>query len=508
MKLNLPGRLAGLRDAAKDMARATMQAVRPRAAAASPSSIVGWEALTYGSIYPSPTGIEITPYSALRCAPVYGVTKVLSESFAQIPLHLHAKDEKGGALGRELNHPLADLVSYAPNPEMTIFEFRQLMQLWVSLWGNSFAWIVRDHRGQISELWAIRPEWVAVTEDPEFPLQPRYCVTAPDNSSHILHRRDILHFRTFGSYPYRGDSPVMWNRETIAQWLVMEQHVSRFFGRGARPAGVLETQKVLSPEATALLRRELDATHGGAGSSQTLVLQEGMKWSPAAQTFEASQFIELRKQQLQEVCRIWRVPALLMQDPEKTIGSTAETLGRFFVTYTLQPMLKSFERSLELSLLSRDEWRKYYLRHDICEFTRAESQTRWQAELRRRDERHHTANEVRNIENLAPIEGGDERRVPVNTAPWQQGATGQTAHAVNPTQTLLAPLSPATPGSSPHSRAPRSAQAAALQQSRDRLEHFLARSPERLRLTAPPKGIRNQPLAGANLNPNEDSGHA
>ncbi|MGO9547402.1 MAG: phage portal protein [Rhodomicrobium sp.] len=507
MKLNL-GRLTGLRDAAADMIRSTVQAIRPKAAAASPGSIIGWEALTYGNIYPSPTGIEISPYSALRCPPVYAAIKVLSESVAQIPLHMHAKGERG-SLGRELNHPLADLLGDMPNPEITMFEFRQMLEMWRDLWGNAYAWIVRDYRGQVAELWPIRPEWVAVTENPAFPLQPIYTVTAPDNSSHLIHRGDIVHLRTFGTYPYRGDSPVMWNRETIAQWLVVEQHISRFFGRGARPAGVLETQKVLSPEATANLRTQLDSTHGGTGTSQTLVLEEGMKWTPSGQSFESSQLIELRKQQMQEVCRIWRIPPLLMQDPEKTIGSTAETLGRWFVTYTLSPLLDSWTQALSISLLTREERRQYFLLHDLTEFERAESQTRWQAYVAAVTNGIFNVNEVRGMESMEPIEGGDTFRVPLNTGP-ATGATnqyhGQNSHVTDPTQTLLGPLKTG------HARRPLppQPQPSDLQQSRDRLERYLARSPERLRLTAPPKGVSNRPRAGAiEVNPtNEDSGHA
>ena len=97
---------------------------------------------------------------------------------------------------------------------------------------------MRDYRGRVAELWPIRPEWVAITFDPKFPLQPLYIVTAPDNTSHQLRRGDILHWKTFGVQPYKGDSPVLLNRETIAGWLVMEQHLSHLFGRGAKPSGV------------------------------------------------------------------------------------------------------------------------------------------------------------------------------------------------------------------------------------------------------------------------------
>ena len=322
MRLNL-GALSGLRSAIAD-------AIRPRAAVGSASLVQGWEALAYGSIYPSATGIEVNPNSALRCAPVYAAVKVISESFAQVPLFMHAKDEKG-SLGRVLKHPLAELLHDMPNPSQTMFEMRQQMVKWLLTWGNAYAWIVRDYRDQVAELWPIRPEWVAVTFDPKFPLRALYTITAPNNTSHQLWRGDILHLKTFGVQNYKGDSPVLLNRETIAGWLVMEQHLSHLFGNGAKPSGVLEAQRAVTPEAVKLLRSQFDSTFGGyANSSKTIVLEEGMKWQPTSMTSVDSQFQELRKAQLYEVCRIFRIPPLLMQDAEKSgMGSTAETLAAF-----------------------------------------------------------------------------------------------------------------------------------------------------------------------------------
>jgi HK97 family phage portal protein len=498
-RLDLPGKLAGFRDVIVDQIRA----MRPKAA--SGTFFPGWEALTYGAAFSDETGMDIGPESAMRCGPVFAAVKVISESFGQVPCHMHAKDEKGGSAGRELAHPVADLLGDVPNPEMTWLEFRQYCQRNVCLHGNAYAWIVRDHRGNPAELYPLAPGQVSITFDPAFPLKPIYIVSGPDGSSYRLHRSDIFHVRTSGQYPFQGDSPIMLNRQAIGIVLVMERHVARLFGRGARPAGVLKTQRQLSAEAIKLLRTSLDSTHGGEGSAQTLVLEEGMDWAQMSMSSVDAQFQELRKQQLYQVCRIWRIPPILMQDETKSIGSSTEALGRQFISYTLAPLFKAWEQALELSLFAPEERRAYYFLHDLSEFTRAESQARWQANVSAVVNGIMTVNEVRSMEALAPVEGGDERRVPVNTAPWQQGAVGQTAHAVNPTPTLLAPLDPEN---QPHSRLQRPAQADAMRQSRDRLEHFLSRSPERLRLAAPPKGVA-RPRAGAiDINHDEDSGRA
>jgi HK97 family phage portal protein len=503
-KLSLPRELGAVREIAMDTARAVLSAFRPKAQAAGPGFMPGFEFLTYGSVLAGEGGGVGSPYEALQCAPVFAAVKVLSESFAQIPCHLHERDEKG-SLGRELDHPVAELLADAPNPEMTAFEFRQYTMEMIALFGNGFAWIVRDGEGYPAELWPLRPEQVAVVYDPAFPLKPLYTVTGPDGQAHTLHRQDVFHVRTLGALPYRGDSPVLLNRRTIANWIAMEAHLVRLFARGAKPSGVLKTQKVLSPEAIIQLRKQMDGTHGGAGSAQTLVLEEGMEWQQTSLSSVDSQFSELRKEQLQTVARIFRIPPLLLQDPEKAIGSTAETFGRWFISFTLAPLLEAWEQACALSFLTRNERiNRYYLQHDTSEFTRAESQTRFQAYVAGLTNGVFNVNEVRSMENMAPIEGGDVYRVPVNTAPATQQYHGQNSHVIDPNPTLM----PALPKNgrarapAPASRAIEApARAPLLLPPPDRrssssfgaLAAYVDRDPQRLRLVKPPKIVSSRP---------------
>ena len=387
-----------------------------------------------------PKAPACSPYQAMQCAPVYAAVKVLSESSAQVPAHFYARGEKG-SLGRTLDHPVAELLADMPNPELTNFEFRQYSMQMTALFGNSFAWVVRDYQDYPAELWPLRPEQVSIVYDPALPLKPLYTVTGPDGQSHTLHRKDILHVRGPGTLPYRGDSPVQLNWRTISNWISMEAHLNRLFTRGARPSGMLETDRILGPEQVKSMRENMDAIYGGPESGRTLVLEGGMKWKPVAFTSVESQFSELRREQLQTVARIWRIPGLLLQDPEKSIGSTAEVLGRFFVSFTLAPLLKAWEDACEISFLTKQEriW-KYYIQHDTSEFTQAESLTRWQANVAALTNGVMNVNEIRDREHYPPIEGGDVYRVPVNTAPATQQYHGQNSHLIDPNPTIAAPL--------------------------------------------------------------------
>ncbi len=459
-------------------------AIRPKAAAASMGVLPLWWDYYGGGIMDTAAGVEVSPLIAYyRCTPVYAAIKVLAESIAQLPLHLYSRDNEGSKK-RELNHPIADILEHAPNEYMTAFEFRLKMMENLLLFGNAYAEIVRDRTGRVAELWWIPSERVAVEINLDT-LAPVYRITDAGNNQRLLGIGDILHIKTLGHRYYLGESPIMMNKGAIALMIAMEEHASRIFGQGAKPSGVLQTSRVLSPESTAQLRTQFDSTFGGRNSARTVVLEEGMEWKAAQFNSVDTQFFELRKWQLSEVARIYRIPLILLQDFEKTSQNNTETLGRQFVSMTLQPWLTCWEQAISLSLLSPDERRQFYPRFDLSDFTRADTLARYQAWVAGVTNGLLSPNEVRSWENLPPYEGGDDFHRPLNTgkAAGTPATQGQLSHVVSPTETMTPALT---------------------LQSRQRLETYLSRSPNRLRLTARPSAATVE----SDPNPQEEPGYA
>ncbi len=200
--------------------------IRPKALGASVLPL-WWESYG-GASMSSFAGLEVSPRRAFRCTPIYAAVKVLAESVAQLPFHLYSKDDRG-ARDREIEHPVAHILTDAANEYMTAFEFRQQMMVDVLLWGNAYAYLIRDSRGYVTELWPIPSEMVAVELDMET-LAPLYRVTMADNRQRVLGRGDILHLKTIGARHHLGESPIMMNRDAIALTIAMEEHASRMFG--------------------------------------------------------------------------------------------------------------------------------------------------------------------------------------------------------------------------------------------------------------------------------------
>ncbi len=431
-------------------------AIRPKAASQAVSVLPLWWEGYGGPIMDTAAGIEVSPLLAYREAtPVYACIKVIAESIAQLPLHLYSDDK--GARQRELTHPVARVLERAANEYMTAFDFRLKMMENALLWGNAYAAVSRDRKGYVRELWPIPSEMMAVELDLET-LAPIYRYTDAGNRQHVLNARDILHIKTLGHRYYLGESPIMMNRGAIALVIAMERFASRIFGHGAKPSGVLETDRILGPEQVKTMREQFERVYAGTRNAQrTIVLEGGMKWAPTQMTSVDTQFFELRKWQLSEVARIFRIPLILLQDYEKTSQNNTETLGRQFVSMTLQPWLTNWEQAISLTLFTEDEAEQYYPRFDLSDFTRADTLARYQAWVAGTCNGLLAPNEVRSMENLPPYEGGDEFFRPLNTgkAAGTPATQGALSHVVDPTQTM-------TPALTLHSR-------------RAELENFLAR---------------------------------
>ncbi len=186
------------------------------------------------------------------------------------------------------------------------------------------------------------------------------------------------------------------------------------------------------------MRDQFDSTFSGKNSSRTVVLEEGMKWSPTQFTSVDSQFHELRKYQFSEIARIFRVPAILLQDLEKASLNNTEVLGRQFLSYTLQPWLRNWEQAISMTLLTPLERKQYYPQFDLNDFTKADTQARWQSYVAAVTNGLMSPNEVRGFENMPPYEDGDDFHRPLNTgkAAGTPATQGALAHVVAPTNPM------------------------------------------------------------------------
>jgi HK97 family phage portal protein len=356
-------------------------------------------------------GLSVSPETCLRCPAVRGAVAVLAESVAQLPLILYRRGDDGSK-ERAVDHSLYEILHDQANDWSSAFEFRQQLMVDVLLHGNAFAHIGRSRAsGAIVELVRLPPRAVQVDAD-DATGEPTYWVN--DNTGRRqIDRADLLHLQALG-----GEAPVMLAREAIGLSLAMEQHQSRLFANGARPAGVLRLKGRIPPATLERLQQDFAAKWSGfAGSGRTMILEEDASFDPLTFSSVDLQMLELRRFQTAEIARALRIPLHLLGDWERATWSNAEVAGQQFLSFSLLPWLKLWEGALRRALLTPEERRDHYFEFLVDDLVRADIAARFEAYSKAVTNGFMAINEVRASENRPPMAGGDELRVPLNTEP-------------------------------------------------------------------------------------------
>lgn len=373
---------------------------------------------TVGSSYSfymggSSAGKNVNERSAMQMTAVYSCVRILAEAVAGLPLHLYRYKEDGGK-ERAIDNNLYHLLHDEPNKEMSSFIFRETLMTHLLLWGNAYAQIIRNGKGEVVALYPLMPNKMQVDRDENGELYYIY-TRSFDEAKNMegvtvyLTPRDVLHIPGLGFDGLVGYSPIAMAKNAIGLAIATEEYGAKFFANGAAPSGVLEHPGTIKDPSR--LRENWNSTFGGsANSGKVAVLEEGMKYTPISISPEQAQFLETRKFQIDEIARIFRVPPHMVGDLEKSSFSNIEQQSLEFVKYTLDPWVIRWEQSLSRALLNEDEKRKYFFKFNLEGLLRGDYESRMSGYAVARQNGWMSANDIRELENMDKIsaeDGGD-----------------------------------------------------------------------------------------------------
>ena len=359
------------------------------------------------------SGKAVTERSAMQMTAVYSCVRILAEAVAGLPLHVYRYNENGGK-EKALDHPLYHLLHDEPNPEMSSFVFRETLMTHLLLWGNAYAQIIRNGKGEVIALYPLMPNRMSVDRDSKGKLYYRYTTTSDDaptmeGTTVILSPSDVLHIPGLGFDGLVGYSPIAMAKNAIGMAIACEEFGARFFANGAAPSGVLEHPGTIRDPSR--LRETWQSQFGGsANTGKVAILEEGMKYTPISISPEQAQFLETRKFQINEIARIFRIPPHMVGDLEKSSFSNIEQQSLEFVKYTLDPWLIRWEQSIFRALFSSEEKKEYFVKFNVEGLLRGDYATRMNGYATARQNGWMSANDIRELENLDRIpaeEGGD-----------------------------------------------------------------------------------------------------
>lgn len=316
---------------------------------------------TNGSAYSflmggSSSGRRVNERSAMQMTAVYSCVRILSEAVASLPLHVYLRTDTGTE--KAIEHPLYKVLHDEPNPEMTSFVFRETMMTHLLLWGNAYAQIIRNGKGEVLGLYPLMPDRMKVDRDDKGQIYYEYFVSDSDAGTEKqgrvkLNQSDVLHIPGLGFDGLVGYSPIAMAKNAIGMAIATEEYGAKFFANGATPSGILEYPgTVKDPEA---MRESWSKGFSGGNSHKIAILEEGMK-------------------------------------------------------YTLDPWVARWEQSIVRSLFTEEEKKKYYVKFNVDGLLRGDYQSRMNGYAIGRQNGWMSANDIRELENLDRIpseEGGD-----------------------------------------------------------------------------------------------------
>lgn len=342
--------------------------------------------------YPNYSGEIVTESSAFSSSAFLSAVTIIADSIASMPLDLYRRR------GDRIEVLPTPSVLQKPNEHQTMFEFIHQTVLTLTTHGCAYIYAPRSPGELPVEMVNIHPHRIKDVYDDVDGTFAYEINKEQYNSAQIK----AIHWVLLPG-KRRGISPLEANRNSIGTSMAMDRYLAQFYGEGATPSSVLETEGSLTQEQAELVRRNWEDSH--YKHRRPAVLTSGLKWKPIVTSAADLQMLEHREALVRDIARAYRVPLHLINGTggDSQTYQNVESAGINFVRYTLLPWMRRIEVALS-DLLPMPQQVKF----NADEFQRADLLTRVRAEQIQISSGTLTANEAREQEDREPYEGGDK----------------------------------------------------------------------------------------------------
>jgi HK97 family phage portal protein len=340
-----------------------------------------------------------------------------SGNIAGLPLHVTRKGPSGVDVPAP-DHPLYWLLHDSPNYDQSAFDFWEYMNDAIEWHGNAYARMEKRQGGFITSLTPVDPGIVRAARRGDGVIEYRWDA---DGTKNIVEQGDMLHIRGRGGDALGGVSTLGRYRQAFQSAIATEGSSSTIFSNGVRASGVLGTDKQLTPDQRDDLEGKLQNKFVGAqNAGRPMLLDNGLKWTPLSITPVDAEMIEARQLGMIVICQIFEVdPHLVgLTFGNTTLGSSITTQTLSLMRFKMHKRLKRIEGALEKQLLSRaDRQQGISIKFNIEGFLRADSEGRSKFYQVMAQIGAMTINEIRALEGLPPVAGGEVPRMQMQNQP-------------------------------------------------------------------------------------------
>lgn len=373
----------------------------------------------YGPVSkPVAAGVAVTVETALKLPVVYDCLQVLSQTVGGLPFAIFERSADGSKQRRD-QHPLMVALS-DPNPETTDVEFFGQMVFDLASEGNFFAEIRAGRLGPITELWRHEPSSVCVERLSDG--SKRFKIVGDDGTTRFFDEDSMWHIKVFPHCEggLRGMSPIHAGREAIGAALAVQDYSARFFANDCTPPFVLEhPTQFKDQESRDNFLGAIKRWWGGTRRHSPGLLEYNIKMKRVGVNNEEAQFNATKQALDHALARIWRMPPHKVGLLDRATNNNIEHQGLEFVTDTLLPWLRLIEKSIRKHLIIASD--RFFFEFNVAGLLRGDLKSRYEAYAQGRQWGWLSVNEIRKLENMNPVPGGDARLQPLNMVPIGMG---------------------------------------------------------------------------------------
>ncbi len=345
-------------------------------------------------------GVVVNADTAYKIVAFFSAVSLYSDTISTLPVDAFIRVDGD-------RKPYRPKPSWVDQPDVDISRQAHYGQVVTSLLvsGNSYTRVYRDRNGDVVNLVVLDPKKVKIERSA---LGRKTFIVdgepKPLTSKEVLH---IIDLAIPGSL--YGASRVEKLKDALGVATALQNFAARFFQQGATTNGVIEFPGNLIPEQLRALQEGFDSRHKGwRKAHKTGVLFGGATYKQTSVPNDQAQFLESRRFAVEEMARAFNIPLHMMGIPGTNTYASVEQNNLQWISHSLRPILEKIEWSYSQLLPTTA-----FIKFNFNALLRGDLQSRATAYSIMLQQGAQTINEVRKLEDLPPIEGGDTPRVPL-----------------------------------------------------------------------------------------------
>jgi HK97 family phage portal protein len=355
--------------------------------------------------------VKVDTETCTTLASVYQAINILANSI-NIPVTVFKRKKNGDPEPVTKSNPyeyqVYRLLHVSPNLMHTPSDWFSLMEMSCYIYGNGYAYIVRNQlREPIALRWfhhnnvEVKSSGVELT----YKLKLDNGDTYKDNVSSL----DMIHRKSMSFDGIMGRSPIDVAKDSLEFGLQTQKSGNNFFRSGMRQSFLLSHPGKMPAEVSDRLRTQFQQQ---LAANKVIVTEDDMKVNVLSFSPEQSQFLTSREFSVTEVARWFNLPEHMLNNNQRATFSNIESQFLQFTQMNVRPRVRAWEQELNWKLLGNNP--DFYVEFNMDALIRSDLASQAQYFMTAIQNGWMTRNEVRKLKNMPKITGGDDALTPMN----------------------------------------------------------------------------------------------